>query len=98
DFLALVAHELRNPLAAIIGYAQLMRRRLSNTKRGDQSLDVIVAQASQLNRLVDDMLVNSDSASEQLDLEPRLMDLVALARTSVQGAGLLSPLHVLQLE
>jgi len=98
DFLAVLAHELRNPVASIIGYAQLMRRRLLNDKKGTASLGVIVKQARQVNRLVDDMLASADPGTEHLSLEPSLMDLAALVRTSVQDAQLLSPVHLIRLE
>jgi two-component system CheB/CheR fusion protein len=97
-FWALIAHELRNPVASIIGYAQLMRRRLGNNARDGASLGVIVDQARQVNRLIDDGLASSASASEHLRLEPRQMDLVALARRSIQDTKLVSPRHRFRLE
>jgi PAS domain S-box-containing protein len=47
EFLAMASHELRNPLTAIRGYAQLMRRRGAYN---EQSVDGIVAQANRLDR------------------------------------------------
>lgn len=90
DSLALLAHELRNPVAAIIGYAQLLRRRLLSDEKGVASLDVIVDKACQVNRLVDDVLASADPGSEHLSLKPSRIDIVALARGSVQAARLLS--------
>src|SRR5206468_2885447 len=82
DCWALIAHEVRNPVAAIIGYAQLMRRRLVDDMSGTASLGVIVDQARQVSRLIDDGLASSDAGPEHLCLEPRQMDLGALVRRS----------------
>ena len=57
-----------------------------------------MAQARQINRLVDDLLDGSSRGSDQLHLEPRLMDLTALARVSAQQAQLLHPEHSVRLE
>lgn len=58
DFLANTSHELRTPLHGIIGIAESVRARetsrLPEEVRGD--LDAIVASASRLARLVDDIL------------------------------------------
>ncbi|MFN8638586.1 MAG: histidine kinase dimerization/phospho-acceptor domain-containing protein [Dehalococcoidia bacterium] len=49
DFLAMAAHELRNPLAALKGYAGLIRRR----GRYDENAAIAIEeQAAHLERLV----------------------------------------------
>ena len=57
-----------------------------------------MAQARQLNRIVDDLLDSSSLGAEHLRLEPRQMDLVALMRVSAQHAQLLESRHTLRLE
>ena len=56
------------------------------------------AQARQLSRIVDDLLDGASQGAGQLRLEPRRMDLVALARMSAQQAQLLEPRHTIRLE
>src|SRR5207244_3218925 len=56
EFLAMLAHELRNPLAPIMYAVQLMRRLEAPTPQFAQLQDVIERQAQQLTRLVDDLL------------------------------------------
>jgi signal transduction histidine kinase len=95
DFLALVGHELRNPLTAIIAHTQLMQRRGAYDER---ALATILAQAGQLNRLIGDLLDHASLEAGRLQLQPSWTDLVALVRDSIQQAALLSPGHRLHLE
>lgn len=83
-FVATVAHELRNPLTTVRGYAQLMQQRGSYSER---ALDAIVAQADRLNRLVDDLLGAALLETERLRLRPSPVDLAELARACVRTAG-----------
>jgi signal transduction histidine kinase len=55
DFLAMLAHELRNPLAPIRNAVQLLRMNVNEQQR-TWSRDVIDRQVSHLTRLVDDLL------------------------------------------
>jgi signal transduction histidine kinase len=56
EFLAMLAHELRNPLAPIHNAVQLMRRRQLGDPQLEWVRDVIERQSSHLSRLVDDLL------------------------------------------
>lgn len=73
EFLAMATHELRNPITVIKGHAQLMRRRATYSER---FVDVIIDQADQLRRLVDDLLLASQIEADRLDLRPQETDLV----------------------
>jgi len=55
EFLATLAHELRNPLAPILNAVQLLRMKLTTEQRR-WSQEVIERQTSHLTRLVDDLL------------------------------------------
>jgi two-component system, chemotaxis family, CheB/CheR fusion protein len=55
EFLATLAHELRNPLAAIRSGMEVMRRRDSKEK-GLKARDIIMRQLDQVVRLVDDLM------------------------------------------
>ena len=56
-FISALSHELRTPLTSIIGFTQVIRRRLANAPATDarlaEHMDVIWAQAQRLNRLID---------------------------------------------
>lgn len=56
EFLAMLAHELRNPLAPIFNAIQIMRRKSIQDPQLSWSRDVIERQLKHLTRLVDDLL------------------------------------------
>ncbi|MCC6179393.1 MAG: PAS domain S-box protein [Chloroflexi bacterium] len=94
EFISIVTHELRNPLAALKGYAQLTRRR----ERYDERLiDMIVNQARQLERLIDDLQDVSRLDARRLAMERREINLVELARTSVEQAQAQTTEHQIRL-
>jgi signal transduction histidine kinase len=88
DLLAMIAHELRTPLVAILGWAYMLRRR-SRPDEIDRGLDVIEQGAQVQAKLIEDLLVASrmSSSSTRLDLEPiDLRDVVNVAVESVRPA------------
>jgi len=56
EFLAMLAHELRNPLAPISTAAQLLRMLFANEPRIRQTSEVITRQVTHMTHLVDDLL------------------------------------------
>jgi PAS domain S-box-containing protein len=83
EFLAMASHELRNPVAAIKGHAQLMQRRESYSAR---SVETIIGQSDQLRRLIDDLLLASQIQADRLDLRLMPTDIVAEAQQAADGA------------
>lgn len=75
DFLAMVTHDLRSPLAAIRVQSQLMRRR---GQYSETSVDAIIGQTERIARLINALadLVRMDSG--RLDLNRQSVDLVEL--------------------
>jgi PAS domain S-box-containing protein len=80
-FLATISHELRNPLAALNGYAQLLQRRGTYNER---AVSAIVNQAARMRTLVDDMLDVTRLSIGKMDLNPAECDVAALARAAVE--------------
>lgn len=95
EFLAMVSHELRNPLASLLGYAQFMQRSQCYDK---QAVEVIIGQSRQLDRLIGDLLDVSRLEAGRLELRHASVDLVALARTSAEQARGLSGTHVIRVD
>lgn len=72
--LALLAHELRNPLAPILSAAHVMRK-VSGDGRICGMADVVERQVKQLSRFVGDLLDASNLAQEGIALRPRAVSL-----------------------
>jgi two-component system, sensor histidine kinase len=56
EFIAVLAHELRNPLAPIVASLELLRDRVHSTPLEVKGFEIIERQTGQLVRLVDDLL------------------------------------------
>ena len=72
DFLAMLGHELRNPLAPIVTAIQLMRLRGENTST--RELHVIDRQVRHMMRLVDDLLDVARIARGKVELRRERVD------------------------
>jgi len=68
DFVANVSHELRTPLAAIRGYADtLIDGALEDPENNRKFLEIISAQAAQLNNIASDLLMLSELESDRAE-------------------------------
>jgi CheY-like chemotaxis protein len=56
EFLAMLAHELRNPVAPILSVAEALERMLGPDERQQALVGIVRRQASHLSRLLDDLL------------------------------------------
>ncbi len=86
DFLATLAHELRNPLAPIRNAIELLRMKnqLPVDKRGP--VEVIDRQARALTRLVDDLLDISRITQNRLELRREPASLSAIVEAAVESS------------
>jgi signal transduction histidine kinase len=76
QFLGGVVHDLRNPLAGVIGAAAVLQEsgpELSDEETAEM-IDMILNQAAEANRMVDDLLVSARLAASSLDLEAKVFD------------------------
>lgn len=93
DFLAAASHDLRNPLGAVTGQTQLLRRRLKRPGPPDvdrllAGIAAIDATAARMTTLIDELVdVARLRAGQPLDLRLGPVDLVALARQCVDRYG-----------
>ncbi len=75
DFLSIVSHELRNPLSAILGYAQLLKSRRLDEAQIARSLEVIERSAKAQSQLIEDLIDTARITSGKIRLDSRLIDL-----------------------
>ncbi|HEX9895486.1 MAG TPA: response regulator [Gemmatimonadales bacterium] len=83
-FLALLAHELRNPLAPVSNAVGIMRRKTIEDPDLVWCRDVIARQTNQLTRLVDDLLDVSRITLGKIKLRLETVDLAAVIAGAVE--------------
>lgn len=95
EFLAMLAHELRNPLAAITASFAIVDRRAPENDVEQRARQVIVRQTEHLKRMVDDLLDVARVTHGKIELKRTLVNLNALliriarsmTETRLQGRG-----------
>jgi signal transduction histidine kinase/ActR/RegA family two-component response regulator len=98
EFIALLSHELRNPLAPILTSLDLMDVRGDASSRRER--EIIRRQARHLATLVEDLLDVSRVASGKISLQKQVMEFAATADAALEMAGRLfqDRCQVLELE
>jgi PAS domain S-box-containing protein len=86
EFLATLAHELRNPLAPLSNTLEILKRLGSSDPATRRGLDTMERQLEQLVRLVDDLLDLSRITHNRIELRKRHIELAPLIRQAVLGA------------
>ncbi|HUQ72929.1 MAG TPA: response regulator [Planctomycetaceae bacterium] len=86
DFLSMLAHELRNPLAPICNAVQLLRLQATDDAELQWSSDVIDRQVAQMVRLVDDLLDVSRITSGKIRLQRQVMDVTRAVNHAVEAS------------
>jgi signal transduction histidine kinase len=84
EFLAMLAHELRNPLAPIRNAVHILQHLMSADEQLRRPLDVINRQSRQLARLVDDLLDVSRITRGQINLRKQTLELAAVVAQAVE--------------
>lgn len=84
EFLAMLAHELRNPLAPIGNAVHLMKMKALADPQLKQSRDIIERQLGQLTRLVDDLLDVSRITRGKINLARERLELGELVGRAVE--------------
>ncbi len=87
DFLGVLSHELRNPLAPIRNAVYVMQHADLAGEHGRRALGVIDRQSSQLTRLVDDLLDVTRIAHGKVELRRGRVDLGLLVRRAGEDHG-----------
>jgi signal transduction histidine kinase/CheY-like chemotaxis protein len=109
EFLAMLAHELRNPLAPIRNAAEILTRTVPEHADTFPVVNMIRRQANQLTRLVDDLLDVSRISQGRIELKQQTLNVAALVeqafetvaplfqekRQDVSLAPSYEPLHVI---
>ena len=90
EFLATLSHELRTPMAPILGWAQILRRLAGDHPQVVQAAEVIERNALAQTRIIDDLLDMSRIISGKMRLEVgtfHMREVVAAALDAVRDAA-----------
>jgi signal transduction histidine kinase/ActR/RegA family two-component response regulator len=86
DFLAMLAHELRNPLTPLVTSIELLQLGSLDRAAVARQLDVMERQVTQLVRLVEDLLDVSRVSRGRIELRRVPVDLVELASEALDSS------------
>ena len=84
EFLAMLAHELRNPLAPISTAAELIKLVSSDERRVRQACDIISRQVGYMTDLVDDLLDVSRVTRGLTELQKETVDLKTIIHSAIE--------------
>lgn len=90
DFIAIAAHELRNPLTPLVMQTSSLRSSIGAAKSAvdpawlDRQLEIVQRSANRLTRLVDDLLAVSHATVGHLELSPEEVDVASLVQDLVE--------------
>jgi PAS domain S-box-containing protein len=83
EFLAVVSHELRSPLNAILGWSRLLRTRTFDSQKTEQALASIERNAQAQTQLIEDLLDISRIIRGKIRLELRPTSLLACIQAAI---------------
>ncbi|MDB4982206.1 MAG: hypothetical protein JWM82_2958, partial [Myxococcales bacterium] len=86
QFLAMLSHELRNPLAAIVSATGLLRAPGNTGLPDARFLDVLDRQTQQMTRLLDELLEASRVTENKIELKKEVIDLNEVIRDALDAA------------
>jgi len=86
EFLAVLAHELRNPLAPVRNAVQILRDKSAAPPQMQWASDVIDRQVRQMSRLVDDLLDVSRITRGRIELRREHMTLASVVASAVEAS------------
>jgi PAS domain S-box-containing protein len=84
EFLAIISHELRSPLNAMLGYARLLRYGPPDAQKIEQAVEIIERHGRAQSQLINDLLDTAGIISGRLRLDVEPVDLAAVIREAVQ--------------
>jgi two-component system CheB/CheR fusion protein len=84
-FLAVLSHELRNPLGAVKNAIALVRRTGEDAAQREDLVELLDRQTTHMSRLVDDLLDTSRITENKISLQRDLLDLGDLAEACVDS-------------
>lgn len=85
EFLAMLGHELRNPMAAIVTATELMRLSGDNPAHLARAREIVARQSALMSRLIDDLLDVSRITQGKIELKTETVLLGAIVERAVES-------------
>ncbi len=85
EFLAVLGHELRNPLAPITSALELLRMKGTGAIESHRLIEMMTGRVQTMSRLLDDLLDVSRISRRKLKLHKAKVDICEIARRSIQA-------------
>lgn len=86
EFLATLAHELRNPLAPLRNAIEILRLQGVQTPESQWALDIMGRQMQQMTRLIDDLLDIARITGNKLELKKEVIELADILKVAIETA------------
>ncbi|HEY7518824.1 MAG TPA: chemotaxis protein CheB [Methylomirabilota bacterium] len=86
QFLAMLSHELRNPLGAMVTAMAILRNGGDSDGDRGKFLGILERQTRQMARLLDDLLEASRVTQNKIELRQDIVDVCAVARDAAEAA------------
>jgi signal transduction histidine kinase/ActR/RegA family two-component response regulator len=87
EFLAVVSHELRRPLTAIVGWSEVLLAGRATPEIAARAIEALYANARRQQNMIEDLLDTSRAATGRLTLDERVTDLTAVVRSAIEMVG-----------
>ncbi len=97
ELVSIVSHEVRTPLASVLGFTSLLLNRDTDPETSRRYLEIIDAQGRRLSALLDDFLDVQRLEEGRLELNSERVDMALLLREQVELFEAQSDLHALEL-
>ncbi|MEO5951961.1 MAG: GAF domain-containing sensor histidine kinase, partial [Chloroflexia bacterium] len=101
DFISIAAHDLRQPITALYGNAQLLARAIQRNAPLEKlatHVEALLAQSRRAVRLSDTLLDLAHIESGRLILSTAPLDLTNLAHQAINDAQTIAPLHTFEFD
>jgi two-component system CheB/CheR fusion protein len=85
QFLAMLSHELRNPLGAIVTATALLKSNRASPEKAPRFLKILERQSEQMAHLLDDLLEASRVTQNKIDLKRRVIDLTSVTKDAADS-------------
>lgn len=84
EFLAMLAHELRNPLAPIKTASEILTRQFAGDQQASKTIAIVTRQVTHLVRIVDDLLDVARITEGRIELRPAPVPVSAIVSDAVE--------------